>query len=191
MNLEEKKLVIRNYLVRNRVCFGLLLGSGVLIFMRPGSQWVIFAGLFVSFVGLLIRSWAAGCIKKSKSLCVEGPYTFVRHPLYLGSLLMSAGIAAVFTTTDSLWLSGIFWVTYALYFWGFYTAAVTNEEKLLAERFSDEWIFYKERVPAFLPFRLPQFKNVNFKSFSFAQYNKNKEYNTVLGWVGVVVLILC
>ncbi len=189
MILEQKKSVVRDYFVRNRVSFGLLLGSGVLIFMRPGSQRVIFAGLFVSFVGLLIRSWAAGCIKKSKSLCTEGPYAFVRHPLYLGSLLMSSGIVVVFTSTDSLWLSGIFWATYTLYYWSFYTAAVTTEEKLLAERFADEWPYYKKNVPAFFPFRLARFKNLSFTSFSFAQYFKNKEYNAVAGWTAIAVLI--
>lgn len=181
--------MIRDYFVRNRVSFGFLLGSGVLFFLRPASERLTIAGLAISFLGLLIRTWAAGYIKKSKSLCTEGPYAVVRHPLYLGSFLMSAGIGAVFTNTNFPWSSSVFWVTYLIYFWSFYSAAIIKEEKLLSDRFTEEWTGYKKKTPALLPFRWPQFKNLRVNSFSFAQYNKNKEYNALIGWMGIVALI--
>src|SRR6478609_1801024 len=45
-------------------------------------------GELLILCGLLIRAWAAGTLKKQKQLATTGPYALVRHPLYLGSVLM-------------------------------------------------------------------------------------------------------
>ena len=120
---------------------------------------------------------------------MEGPYSFVRHPLYLGSFLIGSGIALSFTQLDNFWPTLFFWLFYVAYFWGFYTAAIVSEEALLSQRFPSEWQPYKINTPAFLPFNFLLFKNANFKSFSRAQYLKNKEYNALLGWLAIVILI--
>ena len=40
----------------------------------------------IAAVGELLRIWAAGHIEKGREITRSGPYRFVRHPLYLGSL---------------------------------------------------------------------------------------------------------
>src|ERR1700692_4146861 len=50
-------------------------------------------GLPVSLAGLALRAWAAGHLAKNQRLAVSGPYTYTRNPLYLGTLIVAAGLA--------------------------------------------------------------------------------------------------
>lgn len=50
------------------------------------------AGGAVAMVGVAIRAWAAGTVQKNLRLATAGPYAFVRHPLYLGGLLIGLGL---------------------------------------------------------------------------------------------------
>ena len=63
-----------------------LLGSGGLGTLASGAA--ILAGLF-------LRSWAAGTIRKWERLATTGPYACVRHPLYLGSILLMLGFCGL------------------------------------------------------------------------------------------------
>ena len=41
--------------------------------------------------GGAVRVWAAGYLFKTHELAMWGPYAYVRHPLYLGRLLLLCG----------------------------------------------------------------------------------------------------
>jgi protein-S-isoprenylcysteine O-methyltransferase Ste14 len=49
-------------------------------------------GVPVSIAGLLLRAWAAGHLAKNSELATGGPYSYVRNPLYVGTLLVAAGL---------------------------------------------------------------------------------------------------
>lgn len=74
----------------------------LLVFARPSSLYVLASFLIV--IGLLMRIWAAGYIGKQSrktEFCAEfvitnGPYRYVKHPLYLGNFLLVGGVILLF-----------------------------------------------------------------------------------------------
>ena len=50
------------------------------------------AGIPVALVGVAIRTWAAGHVRKNQQLAISGPYAYVRNPLYIGSLIAGIGL---------------------------------------------------------------------------------------------------
>lgn len=71
--------------------------------LTPGLPAIAWAGVAFGFLGLAIRLWAVLTLREryTKTLLVQtgqaverrGPYRWVRHPGYLGSLLVLNGIA--------------------------------------------------------------------------------------------------
>src|SRR5689334_19806972 len=49
-------------------------------------------GLPLSILGLILRGWAAGHLDKDRALAQSGPYAYVRNPLYIGTLMVAAGL---------------------------------------------------------------------------------------------------
>ena len=47
----------------------------------------------IALLGLALRAWAAGCLAKNQQLAIGGPYAYTRNPLYIGTLLVAAGLA--------------------------------------------------------------------------------------------------
>ncbi len=75
-----------------------------------------------------------------------GLYARVRHPRYAGMFCAVLG-AALLAGTPLLWIVLVFWSPFAL-------LVIRLEEKELAARFGSSYEEYRERVPAFIPFRL-------------------------------------
>jgi protein-S-isoprenylcysteine O-methyltransferase Ste14 len=75
-------------------------------------------------------------------LVTGGPYAFVRHPMYLGILLVALGGVLVYRTWTFVFLlgnvPGLYW-------------RALREEEALALEFGERWAAYAERVPAWLP----------------------------------------
>ena len=64
----------------------------------------------IAVLGILVRLWASGHVKKDKVLATTGPYAYVRHPLYVGNHLITFG----FCLASGLWWSFIAWLAIAL-----------------------------------------------------------------------------
>ena len=79
---------------------------------------------------------------------VRGPYRWVRHPLYLFSLLMIWSHPHV--TTDRL-LFNLLWTAWIL------VGTVLEERDLVAD-FGETYRDYQHRVPMLIPYRLRLFK---------------------------------
>src|ERR1700680_1975660 len=71
---------------------GFLLVAAFACFSAP-TPASLAAGLPVSLCGLAWRAWAAGYLAKNQQLATGGPYAYSRNPLYLGTLLVAAGLA--------------------------------------------------------------------------------------------------
>ena len=69
-----------------------------------------------------------------------GTYGIVRHPMYLGSILLVSASILV----SRHWLSAIIGIPIAV--WG-YTEYLPKEEKGLIIRFGDDYKHYMEKVP--------------------------------------------
>jgi len=106
------------------------------------------AGYILLLCGLLLRLWSILYIggRKGSELQTKGPYSLVRHPLYLGSLLLGVGFALI---TNNLVVLGLV----VLFFILQYTFTIRNEEQELIAIFGDRYLEYKRKVPCFLPRR--------------------------------------
>jgi protein-S-isoprenylcysteine O-methyltransferase Ste14 len=104
------------------------------------------AGAFFIVIAICGRTWCTLYIggRKRKELVRTGPYSIVRHPLYLFTLLALFGLGA---QTGSLIVALL--ATAAL---GWPLAAVAREEeKVLGELFGAEHAAYMSEVPALIP----------------------------------------
>lgn len=113
------------------------------------------ACFLVSLVGLGIRAYTVGCAapgtsgrnrgtQVAASLNTTGPYSVVRHPLYLGNFISWLG-PVLFIRRP--WPSLVF----ALVFWLYYERIMLAEEEFLRREFGPAFEEWAARTPAFLP----------------------------------------
>jgi protein-S-isoprenylcysteine O-methyltransferase Ste14 len=110
----------------------------------------------ITFCGLIVMLWARTVLggnwsgrvtfKEDHELIERGPYAYVRHPIYSGSLLMVLGAAIFWSSMNAL---GAF----AICFIGFWSKS-RIEEKLLTAHFPVAYPEYKSRTKALIPFVL-------------------------------------
>ena len=81
-----------------------------------------------------------------KVVVVQGPYRWVRNPMYLAVLSAVAGWALMYQTPEFLWYFGIVFLAFNL-------AVILYEERWLEFRFGDSYREYKARVNRWIPRR--------------------------------------
>ena len=74
----------------SRQGIGLLLVAVCAWFTEPGHDRLLI-GFALAVLGELFRVYAAGSIFKNKELATGGAYSLVRHPLYVGNILILGG----------------------------------------------------------------------------------------------------
>ena len=84
-----------------RQALGLILVAVCAAFAVTG-HWNIIIGLLIALAGQLFRIFAAGTIFKNKELASDGAYSLVRHPLYLGNILILGGFSLA---SGNLWVA--------------------------------------------------------------------------------------
>jgi protein-S-isoprenylcysteine O-methyltransferase Ste14 len=107
------------------------------VFMVPISNMIILNGIL-----LIILSWRKIHSAKGK-LVTTGIYEHVRHPQYLGFLLITFGMNVLWITISTLLLWPILVILY-------YRLA-KEEDKEMEKRFGKEYQKYKHMVPMFIP----------------------------------------
>jgi len=168
-----------NFWIRWRVRVGYPVGVAAFWFARPRAMWLL-CGVGIAFVGLLVRGYAAGHLRKHQQLATSGPYAFTRNPLYFGSMMFAAG----FSVAGHSWISA---VLLAVYLAVFYPVVIRREQGELETLYGSAFLEYASRVPAFWP-RLTPAASAGLK-FSWAQYRKNREYEAAIG-LAVAMLVL-
>jgi protein-S-isoprenylcysteine O-methyltransferase Ste14 len=156
-----------------RVPSGIALAAAFVLLADPVPPTLLL-GLPFCLLGLGLRAWAAGHLRKDEALTTGGPYAFVRNPLYLGSLTAALGCVIAAARAEIALLAGA-------YFLLVYLPVVEQEEQHLRELFP-EYEDYARRVRAFLP-TLPE--RMPPEAFSFRQYAKNREQRALYGFVAV------
>jgi len=169
------------FIYRWRVRAGTLGALGVIVLARP-SWTTLLAGFCLSFMGLGLRAWAAGHLKKEKVLAVSGPYRHTRNPLYLGNLLIGVAMAV------GSWSWGSAAIL-AAYFLVFYPVVINEERKRMKALFPVDYEAYGKRVPLFFPSvrKSPAYQN---GPFSCALYRKNKEQRALFGTVAFWIVLI-
>ncbi len=105
---------------------------------------LLYAGAAVAAVGELIRMWASGHVKKNKELATDGPYAYVRHPLYVGNILILVG----YSVASNMWWS---FVLMAFLLWFYYPPAISYEDNKLKNIFAEQWIEWSQNIHALIP----------------------------------------
>ena len=70
------------------------LGLGALLLAQPGWREFVL-GLGPVVAGTAIRTWGTGHLVKNERFTVTGPYAYLRHPLYAGTILVAVGFAVM------------------------------------------------------------------------------------------------
>ena len=129
-----------------RQSLGLLLIAVCAWATEPGHQRVLI-GFAIAAAGQLFRIFAAGTIFKNHMLATRGAYSMVRHPLYLGNLLILGGIALA---SGSL----VMVLIIVTFFMIWYPAAINYEDAKLERIFKDDWRNWSAGTNAIFPRRL-------------------------------------
>jgi len=159
---------------RWRVPLGFLAAVVFILFAKP-TPVTLGIGAAISVLGLALRAWAAGHIRKNDALAVSGPYAYTRNPLYVGSFLIGLG----FTVAAYRWQLTLL---FALLFFGIYFPVMRVESATLESLFGDSFRRYAREVPLFLP-RLTPYREQSSSDTSFdaGLYLRYREYRAVLG----------
>jgi len=115
-------------------------------YVRLVGMIMVPAGIVVSMWAqrALGRNWAGGAaLHKGHRLVQDGPFKYVRHPVYAGMLISAIGQAL---TALNIWLA-----LFALLFWCSYSVRVPLEELLLQKKFKKKWERYAASTGMFIP----------------------------------------
>jgi len=120
----------------------------------PDSPVVGWIGLALTIAGVALaivarfylgRNWSGWVtIKEDHTLVRTGPYAFVRHPIYSGFLLGILGTALA--SGRFAMLIGLGLAPLVL------TMKVRVEEKFMTEHFGEQYLEYKRRTKALIPY---------------------------------------
>lgn len=168
---------------RWRVRGGYVLAAVVLWLARPTLHSILL-GAAIGLLGLAIRAYAAGYLRKQEVLTVTGPYAHTRNPLYFGSSILAVGAVVA---TDSGWAAVLILGYFALV----YTLVMRREETELRQKHGPSFDAYAKSVPLFFPQLTPSRELGGTQiSFSFAQYEKNHEYRAVVGFFLLLLVLV-
>ena len=149
-------------LARLREALGFVFAIVVIWIATP--TWESLAwGLPIAALGEALRFWAAGHLEKSREVTRSGPYRWLRHPLYVGSSLMGAGLAVASGSRIVALLVAVYLATTI-------TAAILQENAFLRRTFGDDYAAWQAgTIPAVE------------RRFSLERAIRNREYRAVAG----------
>jgi len=124
---------------------------------RNAYRLVFLAGAILLFLAAFFRTWGTSYLRAevmrdslvhSERLVADGPYRYVRNPLYFGNILMSVGIGVLASRIGFLILS--------LGMTLFVIRLVLREEAELLQSQGDSYRRYCSAVPRLLPSLWPR-----------------------------------
>jgi protein-S-isoprenylcysteine O-methyltransferase Ste14 len=106
------------------------------------SILLIFAGTTFATCSVLALRRSISIMPEARRLVTRGPFSFIRHPLYLGEMVATAGLAVQYLMPWALVVLGLHWF--------FQLERMRNEERVLVEAFP-EYKGYMARTARLLP----------------------------------------
>ena len=123
-----------------------------LVSFTVATPVVIVCGAIVAAIGAVLRIWGSAWLghgvvlhgrMQAGSLMADGPYRYVRNPLYLGLWCVIAALALLMPATGALFVMVVLTV--------FQLRLIFGEEAFLAARFGEPYQAYLRSVPRLLP----------------------------------------
>lgn len=139
----SKLILTLRYHEASRQWFAVLFVLLVSLLGQP-QEMLLYVGTAIAIVGMAIRMWAAGYVMKNKELATTGPYAYVRHPLYVGNILL----LLAFSLASSLWWS---YLLMAFLLWFYYPPTISYEDNKLKNIFGEEWEQWSKNINALIP----------------------------------------
>ena len=157
-------------LARLRVPLGFVFAAVVMWLATP--TWPTLAwGLAIAALGEALRIWAAGHLEKSREVTRSGPYRWLRHPLYVGSSLMAAGLAVAAGSV-------VVAIIVAVYMTATISAAILTENAFLRQTFGADYAAWQAgTVPTAM------------RRFSLERAIRNREYRALAGFIAIAALL--
>jgi protein-S-isoprenylcysteine O-methyltransferase Ste14 len=115
------------------------------------------AGALLIFLVAMFRTWATAYLKTevvhdmsqhSEGLVADGPYRYVRNPLYLANIPFAAGIATMASRAG--------WLFTVVAMWFFMYRLIFREEDGLSQTQGESYRAYLKAVPRFWPSLTPR-----------------------------------
>lgn len=169
---------LRRMAQRMRVPIGFVLAPLFLVFAKP-SLISLASGAVIATIGLLIRAWASGHLRKMAELTTSGPYAHTRNPLYLGTFLLVLGVALA---------GGVWWLALAIAaaYLLVYVPVMIAEVETMRVLFPDAYEEWASAVPLFAPRLTPAGSEATRKvRFDGSLYLRYREYRAALGLLAV------
>ena len=111
----------------------------------PLSVVILFSAGYLARAGL---NTVFGEIREDPSVVRKGVFGIVRHPIYLGAILFYLGLLVLTFSIIAL----VIWILII----AFHYFIAKHEERLLLEKFGNEYEEYKKEVPMLVPrIRIP------------------------------------
>ena len=125
---------------------GLLTMPDVQALRLFGLAMLVCGSLFIIWTGIeLGRQYSVYItLQKDHKLVTSGPYRFIRHPRYLGVMVVALGLSLLFRA----WIG----IASAPLLLGVLVFRLTDEEKLMHAAFGDEWVAYTHRSWRLIPY---------------------------------------
>ena len=170
---------LAKFLQQYRVLAGFVSAAIFVIFCRPTIP-TLAVGTSVALVGILLRAWALGHLRKERHLDTSGPYAYTRNPLYLGTFIIAVGFGIA---------SGVWWLFLLLFAFilSIYFPVMHVEAEELESWLGDEYRDYASNVPLLFP-RLTAWKKSE-RAFDFQLYLRHREYHAAFGLALAVALL--
>jgi len=124
---------------------------------RHVLQAILTFGAALAVLGALVRTWAAAYLRSDvvhdtklhgEGLVADGPYRYVRNPLYLGGLLFAVGFALAASRLGCVVIVG----GLALFFY----RLVLREESILVKTQGESYRHFLAAVPRLMPSLTPR-----------------------------------
>jgi protein-S-isoprenylcysteine O-methyltransferase Ste14 len=143
--LEGLPRIVRElrYHEASRQILGLLICVVFALTAHPRAGLTI-AGTPLVLAGVGLRMWASGIIIKNRNLATSGPYRYVRHPQYVGNIL----IITAFVFASGNWWTAPVALAFLLFY---YPPAIEYEERKLGNLFGRDWDEYARTTHSLLP----------------------------------------
>lgn len=150
---------------------------------RPTTLF-LWLGLPMIVVGELTRIWACGHLVKTKRLTTTGPYAYVKNPLYLGTILISAGFCILAQA----------WLVLVLVAAGFFAYYMPRKKNIEGDRlrsiYGEVYERYEKAVPDLLP-RLTPYRSGDTTRFNPSLVFENSEHGTAMSIpLGIALIFL-
>ncbi|MFB3884569.1 MAG: isoprenylcysteine carboxylmethyltransferase family protein [Thermodesulfobacteriota bacterium] len=160
----------------------LFIGAFLLVIFAKPRQPGITVGIILIFLGEGIRIWAAGHLQKNESLTVTGPYAYVKNPLYIGSILITAGFCIL---ADNIYLLAASTFMFCFHYIP-YKKRVEGDRlrKIFGNQFDD----YDQKVPDYIPKWMPYSDRES--PWRYGNFIENSEEGILLIVIAGTLLIL-